>query len=59
MVKKKKRRLPNVRIRFEPVTGEGVAGLAGSGNFDRETSGIYIGKVYEVNDALLTVPGAT
>lgn len=59
MVKKIKRRLPNVRIRFEPETDDGVASLAGSGKFDRETSGIYIVKVYDVNDALLTVPGAT
>ncbi len=48
-----------MRIRFEPVTDEGVASLAGSGNFDRKTSGIYIVKVYDENDALLTVPGAT
>ena len=43
MVKK----LPDVLIRFEPVTDEGVASLAGSGRYDRKSSGIYIVKVYD------------
>ena len=55
MVKK----LPDVLIRFEPVTDEGVASLAGSGRYDRKSSGIYIVKVYDESGALLTVPGAT
>ena len=52
MVKK----LPDVLIRFEPVTDEGVASLAGSGRYDRKSSGIYIVKVYDESGALLTVP---
>ena len=55
MVKK----LPDVLIRFEPVTDEGVASLAGSGRYDRKSSGIYIVKVYDESGALLAVPGAT
>ena len=48
--------LPDVLIRFEPVTDEGVASLAGSGRYDRKSSGIYIVKVYDESGALLTVP---
>ena len=54
-----KKDLPEVRIRFKPVTHEGVASLVGSGKYDRDTSGKYTVRVYDESNALLKAPGAT
>lgn len=55
----KKEPLPEVKIRFEQATDEGVALLVGTGTLDRKDSGVYIVKVYGESGALLKVPGAT